>query len=137
MSYQIIDNCTGCTVCARNCPVGAISGDRKTLHVIDPAMCIECGACGRVCAFQAVLDEHGNTTNRVKKEQWLKPSWDYELCVACVICVSACPTGSLALARQVGMDSILANQPLLAIPETCIGCSLCAKSCPTDSIIMK
>ncbi len=136
MSYQITESCTGCTVCARNCPVEAITGERKQLHVIDSRLCIECGAGGRVCAFNAVLDETGTLATRVKKENWLKPNWNYSLCVACVICVTTCPTGSIALAGLAGKNSALPRQPHLEVPETCIGCSLCAEACPTDAILM-
>ncbi|MCD4738575.1 MAG: NADH-quinone oxidoreductase subunit NuoF [Anaerolineae bacterium] len=46
--------CTGCTRCARNCPVNAISGKPKETHVIDPEICISCGICAQVCPVDAV-----------------------------------------------------------------------------------
>ena len=46
--------CTGCTVCARNCPVEAISGERRQVHFIDPDKCIRCGICAQVCNFNAI-----------------------------------------------------------------------------------
>ena len=46
--------CVGCTACARVCPATAITGERKQTHVIDPVKCIKCGQCFDVCKFHAV-----------------------------------------------------------------------------------
>ena len=48
------ETCTGCRACARACPTGAITGERKEVHVIDPSLCIKCGACYEKCRFNAV-----------------------------------------------------------------------------------
>jgi len=56
LEYFILEeHCVGCTACARACPVGAISGERKELHIVNPAICIKCGACMEKCKFDAVI----------------------------------------------------------------------------------
>ena len=51
------EKCKGCSKCARNCPVNAISGKIKSPYVIDQDKCIKCGACVTNCAFGAVTEE--------------------------------------------------------------------------------
>lgn len=48
------EKCKGCTKCARNCPVGAIAGEKKQPHKIDPSKCIKCGSCMDNCPFGAI-----------------------------------------------------------------------------------
>ena len=49
------EKCTGCRVCARECPQGAISGEKKEPHIINQENCIKCGLCRDVCKFDAVI----------------------------------------------------------------------------------
>ena len=51
------DLCKGCSKCAKNCPVNAISGKVKTPYTIDSSVCIKCGACKDNCAFDAIYVE--------------------------------------------------------------------------------
>jgi NADP-reducing hydrogenase subunit HndC len=55
LRYDIIEDlCTGCTLCFRNCPVGAITGERRSPHFIDQSLCIKCGVCLEKCKFNAI-----------------------------------------------------------------------------------
>lgn len=55
ISFNITDDCKGCTACSKKCPVGAISGEKKEMHVIDHDKCIKCGKCEETCKFNAIV----------------------------------------------------------------------------------
>jgi NADP-reducing hydrogenase subunit HndC len=56
LQYKILpEKCKGCTLCARNCPAGAISGKVKEIHIIDQQKCIKCGVCCSKCKFNAII----------------------------------------------------------------------------------
>ncbi|MEW6193712.1 MAG: NADH-quinone oxidoreductase subunit NuoF [Bacteroidota bacterium] len=56
ISYQIVEeNCKGCGVCIKVCPSGAITGNKKEVHVLNDGLCIKCGKCYDVCKLDAII----------------------------------------------------------------------------------
>jgi len=57
LTYTITDDCSGCMLCLKACAVGAITGERKKVHVIDQAKCTVCGECYKVCNLGAIAKD--------------------------------------------------------------------------------
>ena len=135
-SYTITDKCVGCTLCARNCPVQAISGTLKERHKIDAGLCIRCGLCGKLCGSGAIRDQYGKFATKLSKSEWKHPKIDASTCAGCSLCIENCPKNCLALTSPKFHGDIRTVAELVK-PEDCIGCGLCEKACPIRSISLK
>ena len=134
-AYVIGEGCSGCTACARACPVFAISGERGKRHEINPLRCVECGVCGRICPSGAVSDSGGKVCTMVRRSLWPKPRIEAELCSACGICVQDCTPRALSISMPKFRGDIGVHAEL-SVPEKCVACGICEKHCPLGAIVM-
>jgi len=111
--------CIGCAICAKKCPVDAITMVDK-LAIIDHDKCINCGICATSCPTKAIEDQ---LAGKRKKAVIID-----EKCIGCTICARKCPVG--AIEGKVKELHVIDK-------DKCIGCEICVVKCPKDAIIMK
>lgn len=133
MAYKINDNCVGCTICAKNCPVDAINGELKNKHNINSKRCVECSVCANVCPKSAIENKNGETIEKIKKTDWKKPVIDEQKCSACGLCVDVCGFNCLKISypKFQGDFKVFAK---LEDEKKCVDCRMCASVCPLKAI---
>lgn len=125
MSYYISDKCMGCSACERKCPVSAINGERKKQFHINKDLCIECGVCGKICPVSAIQNSSGEICLKMRKEDWPKPKFDYDLCFSCRACKEMCIENCIEM---------IDNKPMLKEGNKCISCGACENVCGVSAI---
>ncbi len=136
MPYEITKDCTGCTACAKQCPMGAISGKAKELHYISAPLCIDCGVCGMACPSSAVLDSYGNVCEKISLKNRPKPVVDPELCSGCEACVAICPFNCLEINDSVTPPETVGKAELVK-PAKCVSCRECERICIKSAIVLE
>jgi ferredoxin len=117
--------------------VDAIIGKPKQRHRILLDTCIDCGACGRICPHASVKDEDNQLCERIRiRSRWPQPVFNQQRCMACTICVEACPTGCIDLKPDRGNRQTV-RYPFLKKARNCIGCAFCMLECPVDAVDMR
>lgn len=133
--YTIREGCIGCTVCAKRCPTGAITGAAKKMHYIDAELCIDCGVCGSYCPVDCIYDQFGQQTFMVRPSK-VRPLVVVaeENCTGCEACVAICPFDCLSMrpGKEGGQFFPVA---WLEKPKACVGCKLCEVACSDKDAI--
>lgn len=135
MAYRIEESCVGCTVCAPKCPTGAITGEPKQLHVIDPLLCIDCGVCASFCPVeQCIFDARGFAAAKIKPASRPVAVVYPELCSGCAHCVDICPADCLVM--RPSSDGAFFSVASMANAKACTACKECERICSDKGAIV-
>ena len=143
MPYYINDECIGCTICAKKCPVPCIWGGEtgalaatKEMHIIDPSVCIDCGACASYCPVDCIQNEAGVIEKKIEAKKRPVAVVREENCTGCEWCVDACPFDCLEMVKPDNPGEFFAVARNTR-PKDCVGCKLCEEICvQKDAVVI-
>ena len=143
MPYFINQECIGCTICAKKCPVPCIWGDRvgewaptKDLHIINPPDCIECGVCASYCPVDCIQNETGTIEPKIEAKKRPIAVVREENCTGCEWCVDVCPFDCIEMVKPENPSEFFAVARVVR-PKDCVGCKLCEEVCvQKDAIVI-
>lgn len=141
MAYFITDECIGCTVCAKKCPVPCIDGDVKKLHIIRREECIDCGVCASYCPVDCIMNGDGIIEKKIEPSRRPIAVVQEENCTGCEWCVDVCPFDCLEMVPyegdQVSHSAQMAKVARNVRPKDCVACKLCEEVCiQKDAIVV-
>lgn len=137
MPHFITQDCVGCTMCLKACPVdGCITGDNKKLHVIAPELCIDCGVCATYCPVACIGNPDGDFPDKIGPKNRPIAIVDIDYCTGCEFCVDVCPFDCLEMLptdEGGGFFKVAEN----VRHSDCVACKLCEEVCIKDAITIR
>lgn len=144
MAYFINEDCIGCTICAKKCPIPCIwnanvgqTAKAKELHVIDPGQCIDCGVCASYCPVDCIQNETGVIEKKIEAKRRPIAVVREENCTGCEWCVDICPFDCLEMVTRESTKGEFFSVASNVRTKDCVGCKLCEEVCiQKDAIIV-
>src|SRR5207249_3966322 len=99
--------------------------------LLEPTLCIDCGACGVICPDEAILDNYGNVTKVLKRQERPIAIVHPDNCNGCGVCIDVCPFDCIypsGANRAQYLGKVEVNE------KTCVGCKLCEEVCGWEGI---